>query len=135
MEQLPGKQRNVGAVILLGIVTLGIYTLYWQYQTFKEMKDYSGQGVGGGIGLVIGLFIGIVNFFLLPSEVAGLYERAGREKPVSAVTGLWLLLPIAGAIIWFVKVQGALNRFWAEVAPSPDQAVTDPAAANLGFAS
>jgi hypothetical protein len=31
---------------------------------------------------------------------------------VSGVTGFWMLLPLIGFIIWVVKVQGALNRFW-----------------------
>ncbi|MPY94332.1 MAG: DUF4234 domain-containing protein [Acidimicrobiia bacterium] len=111
-----GKQRSALAVILLGIVTLGIYSLYWQYATFKEMKDYSGRGIGGWIGLLLAFLLGVVNWFLMPSEVAGLYESAGRERPVSAVTGFWVLLPIVGGIVWVVKVQGALNRFW-ESAP------------------
>jgi len=114
-----GKQRSALAVILLGIVTLGIYTLYWQYATFKEMKDHSGQGVGGVVGLIIAIFVSVVNVFLMPYEVGGLYERAGRPKPVSGVTGLWVLIPLVGAIIWVVKVQGALNRYWASASPAP----------------
>ena len=52
----------------------------------------------------------------MPSEIGALYEAAGREKPVSGITGLWVLVPLAGVIIWIVKVQGALNRFW-QMAP------------------
>jgi len=32
--------------------------------------------------------------------------------PFSGWTGLWLLLPIIGAFVWFIKIQGALNRYW-----------------------
>ena len=32
---------------------------------------------------------------------------------MSAIWGLWFLLPIIGNIIWYVKVQHALNEFWA----------------------
>ena len=84
------------------------------------MKRYSAKGVGGLIGLIIGIFVGIVNYFLLPSEVEGLYRADNRESSVRAITGLWVLLPLVGAIIWFVKVQGALNDFWqAHGAPTP----------------
>lgn len=114
-----GKQRSSLAVILLGVVTLGIYTLYWQYATFKEMKEHSGQGVGGAVGLIIAIFLSIVNVFLMPSEVGGLYQRVGQAKPVSGVTGFWVLLPLIGSIIWVVKVQGALNRYWASASPAP----------------
>ena len=107
-----GTIRNPAFVIIVGILTLGIYFLYWDFKTYQEMKDYSGQGIGGGLGLVLAIFCNIVNWFLLPSEVASLYQRDGKEAPVSAVTGLWFLLPLLGVIIWFVKVQGALNDFW-----------------------
>jgi Domain of unknown function (DUF4234) len=107
-----GQQRGVAFVILISLVTLGIYFLYWTYKTFDEMKQHTGEGIGGVIGLVIGLVIGIVNFFVIPSEVGNMYTGDGREAPVSGITGLWILLPLVGGIIWVVKVQGALNRYW-----------------------
>lgn len=107
-----GKIRNPWAVIGLSIVTLGIYGLYWQYATFKEMKDYSGVGIGGGLGLLLAFLVGIVNAFLMPSEVGNIYASEGREKPVSGTTGFWIFLPIAGAVVLILKTQGALNRLW-----------------------
>jgi hypothetical protein len=62
--------------------------------------------------LVIGLLIGVVNLFLLPAEIGAMYAAEGKEKPVTGIIGLWNLLPLIGTIIWFVKVQGALNRHW-----------------------
>jgi Domain of unknown function (DUF4234) len=107
-----GKLRTPLAVILLSIITLGIYGLYWQYATFKEMKEYSGEGIGGGVGLVFAILLGIVNIFLMPAEVGGLYGREGQEKPVSGLTGFWILLPFVGWIVWVVKTQGHLNHYW-----------------------
>ena len=52
-----GKIRNPWAVIGLSIITLGIYALYWQYATFKELKDYSGNGIGGGLGLLFAILL------------------------------------------------------------------------------
>jgi hypothetical protein len=107
-----GKERSPVTVILLTLVTLGIYGLYWQYASFKELKDYSGEGVGGGVGLILAIFIGIVNAFLLPSEVGNLFKREAQEPPVSGLTGFWVLIPLLGFIIWVVKIQGRLNEFW-----------------------
>ena len=107
-----GKVRSPAAVIIFSIITLGIYYLYWTYSVFKEMKDRTGQGVGGGIGLLIGIVVGIVNAFLIPSEVGNMFAGEGKPKPVSGVTGFWVLLPLIGFIIWVVKVQAALNREW-----------------------
>jgi hypothetical protein len=107
-----GKPRSSLSVILLSIITLGIYGLVWQYKTFQEMKDHTGQGIGGGIGLILAIFIGIVNPFLMSAEAGNMYAAAGEEKPVTGVTGCWILLPLIGGIIWLVKTQGALTRYW-----------------------
>jgi hypothetical protein len=107
-----GKPRGIAFVIIISIITLGIYFLYWLYKTGEETKRYSGDGLGGVLWLVIGLLIGIVMWFVAPSEVGKLYSREGQHQPVSGVTGFWMLLPLIGFIIWVVKVQGALNRFW-----------------------
>jgi hypothetical protein len=107
-----GKPRSSLSVILLSIVTLGIYFLVYEYKVFQEMKDYSGNGIGGVVALILALFVGIVNPFIQSAEVGNLYEAAGEEKPVSGITGLWVLLPLVGWIIWLVKTQGALTRYW-----------------------
>jgi hypothetical protein len=111
-----GKIRNPWGVVGLSFITFGIYFLYWTYQVFREMKDHSGEGVGGVVGLVIGLVIGVVNWFLIPSEIGNIYARAGHEKPVRGVTGFWNLIPLVGTIIWIIKVQGALNERWQSAA-------------------
>ena len=107
-----GKPRNTAACIGLTIVTLGVYALYWTYITHSEIKDYSGLGVGGVLGLVIYVFVAPVTFFLIPHAVNGMLAQHGRTSRVSALTGLWVLLPLLGPIVWFVKVQGQLNEFW-----------------------
>lgn len=111
-----GKIRGTGACIGLSIVTLGIYSIYWYYKVHSEMKAHSGQGIGGGLALLLALVVGIVMPFITPNEVGGLYERQGKQKPVSATTGLWYLLLgwffLVGAIVWFVKTNGALNEYW-----------------------
>ena len=107
-----GQQRGVGFGILMFIVTIGFYGWYWAYKTHEEIKQHTGEGLGGGVGLVIWILISFVSIFVIPSEVGKMYRRDGREPPVTGWTGLWLLLPLAGGIVWFVKVQGALNRYW-----------------------
>ena len=107
-----GTIRSPLAVILLSIITIGIYAIYWQYASFKELKAFSGEGIGGGLGLLFAILLGIVNVFLLPAEVGGLYARAGQPEPVSGWTGFWVLIPIVGGIIWVIKTQGRLNDYW-----------------------
>jgi len=110
-----GQVRSTGTCILLTIVTLGIYSLFWYFKTHDEMKQHSGTGLGGGVALILALFVGIVMPFVTANEVGGLYERRGQAKPVSAATGVWILLPFIGMIVWFVKTNGALNDYWRSV--------------------
>lgn len=114
-----GKPRSVGLNILLFIVTCGIWSFFWTYWVFEENKRWSGQGIGGVVGLVIQIVFGLINWFLLPNEIQTMYVRDGRESPVSPLLGLWFLLPLIGGIIWYVKVQGALNDFWVSKGAAP----------------
>jgi hypothetical protein len=108
-----GHTRSIGLCILWAILTLGIYTIIWTYKTQDEIKRYSGNGVGGVVGLVIYILLSPVTYFVVPSEVRYMYEDLdGGTSPVRGITGLWLLLPLVGSLIWFIKVQGALNRYW-----------------------
>jgi hypothetical protein len=115
-----GARREIGKSILLAIVTLGIYTFVWTYKTHLEMKEHSGEGVGGVLGLVIYILIGPVTYFVIPSEIRkNLYEATGQTSPVRGVWGLWFLLPLIGSFVWFPKVQGALNDYWSSVPSAP----------------
>jgi hypothetical protein len=111
-ERLGGAYYSIGIVILLTIVTLGIWGIFWTYRTNEDLKRYNGDGLGGVLGIVIYILLSIVLMFTIPNEVKNMYERDGQQSPVSAVWGLWFLLPLIGHIIWYVKVQHALNNFW-----------------------
>ena len=114
-----GQPRGIGFGILLFIVTLGFYSWYWAFKTHEEIRQHSGEGLGGVLGLVIWILISPVSAFVIPSEIGKMYENDGREPPVNGWTGLWLFpggILIIPAIVWFVKVQGSLNRYWEEKA-------------------
>jgi hypothetical protein len=111
-----GRPRGVVFVILITIATLGIYHLYWTYKTFEEMKSHTGEGIGGVLGLVIAIVFNPVIWFVAPSEVGKMYRGDGRSAPMTGWTGLWILLPLIGFIVWTAKVQGALNRYWTSKA-------------------
>ena len=110
-----GRPRGIGFGILLFIVTLGFYGWYWAFKTQEEMKQHTGDGLGGVLGLVIWILLAPVSAFVIPSEVGNMYRKDGQEPPVNGWTGLWLFpfgFLIVTAIVWFVKTQGALNRYW-----------------------
>ena len=111
------QQRKPWKVVVFTLITLGIYGAWWTYRNHEDIKLHIGEGVGGVLGLVIYLLAGFVTLFLLPIEIKKMYERDGRESPVGAKTAAWILL---FGIPWYVKVQKALNEYWAiKGAPEP----------------
>lgn len=105
--------------ILLTIVTCGIYSIVYYYKAHEELKQNTGQGIGGVVALVLALFVGIVSPFLLGSEVGKARQARGMEEKVTAITALWFLLPLIGGIVWFVKTNGALNEYWVSQGAQP----------------
>jgi len=75
--------------------------------------------LGVVILLVLSYFGHAVLMFTIPNEIKNMYERDGRQSPVSAVWGLWFLLPLIGNIVWYIKVQQSLNDFWLSKGAQP----------------
>lgn len=125
-----GQKRGLWFVILIGIVTFGIYWVYWAYKTCDEMKRRTGEGLGGVLGLVVWIVVQPVMAFVIPSELGNMVERDGKPRPMTGWTGLWmfpggiLIIPI---FVWFWKVQSALNTSWEEAAVGRAAAPTAPA--------
>ena len=111
--RLGGAYYSPGLVILLTIVTLGIWGIFWTYRTSEDLKRYNREGLGGGLGILVYILLAVVLMFTIPNEIERMYQRDGRKSPVGTLLGLWVLLPFAGLIVWYVKVQKALNEFWA----------------------
>lgn len=112
-----GQPRGIGFGILIFIITLGFYGWYWAFKTHEEIKQHTGEGLGGVLGLVVWIVAGFVSAFVIPSEIGKMYRNDGREPPVTGWAGLWLVpgaILVIPAIVWFVKLQGALNRYWTE---------------------
>lgn len=116
-----GQPRGVGFGILVFVVTFGLYGLYWVYKTQEEMKQHTGEGLGGVLGLVVWIVVSPVSAFVIPSEIGKMYAKSGRQPPFTGWTGLWLFpfgFLIVTAIVWFVKVQGSLNQYWESASTS-----------------
>ena len=104
---------NTWENILLVIVTCGVWSWIWSYRTHGDLKRYKGDGLGEWPAFIICIFLSPVIMFTVPYEVEQMYQRDGRQSPVSTLWGLWFLLPVIGNFIWYFRVQDALNDFWA----------------------
>ena len=78
-----GRPRGIGLGILLFVVTLGFYGWYWVFKTQDEIKQHTGQGLGGVLGLVVWILISAVSAFVIPSEVGKMYSQDGRAAPIT----------------------------------------------------
>lgn len=107
-----GKPRSAGLTILLTIVTFGIWAVVWTYQNGNELQRFSGRGLGGVVYLLVTILISPVTMFLLAGEVEQRYRDDGREPPITILWGLWFLLPIIGNLIWYLRIQRAINDYW-----------------------
>jgi Domain of unknown function (DUF4234) len=117
--RLEGVYYSAGLVILLSIVTFGIWTFLWTFRTSEDLKRYNGDGLGGVIGLVVLFVFSPILMFTIPNEIEKLYQRDGQRSPISTVWGLWVLLPLLGPFIWYLKVQRSLNDFWLSKGTQP----------------
>lgn len=107
-----GTPRSVGLTILLTVVTFGFWTLLWSYWNGEELKTYRRDGVGGVAFLLFTIFFVPITMFLMASEVEQMYKDAGEPPRITTMWGLWFLLPLIGGIIWYVRIQNAINEFW-----------------------
>ncbi|MDQ2837275.1 MAG: DUF4234 domain-containing protein [Actinomycetota bacterium] len=114
-----GKQRGGIAVVLLSLITLGIYWLVYVFKTHNEIKRNSDVGLGGGLALVIAIFLGFLTPFLLGNDVKAVRQRGGLPDRVSWLTGFWSWIPIVGAFIFAAKLQNALNEYWVSQGAAP----------------
>ena len=100
-----GKLRNPWFVIVISIITLGIYALYWQYQVFKDNKAYSGEGIGGPIGLVIAIIPVFVFFRTLFGQSPTMKKAVSEfQKQIDYLVWMILFLIAVGLIYSLVNL-------------------------------
>ena len=114
-----GRPRTVGLTILLAFVTFGIWPILWSYWNGEELKLFRRTGVGGVVYVLLMIFISPVVLFLMANEVENMYRNNHEEPPITTLWGLWVLLPLIGSIIWYVRIQHAINDFWIARGAAP----------------
>jgi uncharacterized protein DUF4234 len=99
------KKRSVAAVILLSIVTLGIYTLVWHVKTKNEMVSH-----GADIPTAWLLIVPIANLYWVWKWCGGI-EHITREKMTAPVAFLLhVLIPLIGMAILQDTMNKAIDR-------------------------
>lgn len=101
------KNRSVPMVIILGLVTLSIYTLIWFHQTRAELLEKKMAEKMMSPWLVLIPFVGPILFIVFLWQYAGAAEKVTNGKYSRAVAFLllWLIGFIGSGLI-----QGAYNE-------------------------
>ena len=108
-------QRSPITIILLSIVTCGIYFIYWLYVTSKEINDALGREEINTVLVILGFFCFPVMIYVMYKLGNAIDELAGRSLMQSQSSFiLWLILSLlfgVGIYIMEYQVQSDLNNF------------------------
>lgn len=105
------KERNVVTVILLSIVTCGIYSLYWTYVTMDAL-DKEGQASNMPViaqFLLLFVYVGYILFGInADANINAIKEKKGVATADNKV--LWLILGLVFPIALIALIQNEINQ-------------------------
>ncbi len=100
------KRRNMWLQVVLMVVTFGIYSIYWFYQTGKEMKALTRDESAQPILWTVLLFVPLLNFYATYKH-SELFEQVSSERLNRWIVFLlWIAFTPA---VWLI-VQMDLNE-------------------------
>ena len=130
------KIRSVVWVIVLELITFGIYGFFWWYFIHREMRDYGRTknttelGTSPGTSLLaitLGLLIivpALVSVFNGFKRVQAAQRLTGRT-PINGWIGLVLFIVFYPALMGYM--QSGLNPVWQAQASGSESAAPEPA--------
>lgn len=112
------QERNVITVLLLMIVTCGVYYFYHAYVTTQELADTISEDFSPGMDLLLSLvtcgLFGMYVTYRNQQAIDNWYNQSGLQHPEQAQTiGLMLILTFVVGVTWYVAIfmhQEELNR-------------------------
>lgn len=105
------KNRSVGLVIILSIVTCGIYALYWTFVTMKALDEEGGASNMSFVVQFILLFfyVGYILFGInADANINAIKQKKGMPTADNKV--LWLVLGLVFPIALIALVQSEINN-------------------------
>ncbi|MCL2072056.1 MAG: DUF4234 domain-containing protein [Oscillospiraceae bacterium] len=111
-----GTNRSPVTVIILSIVTCGIYSIYWHYVVGKEVNAALGKEAVNPMLVLVSLICAPVLFYFIYTLDKAMIELAEEKgKHYSSNFALWIvcaLLAGVGIYIEMMQVQSTLNDIW-----------------------
>ncbi|MPM80774.1 hypothetical protein SDC9_127824 [bioreactor metagenome] len=112
---MKGVVRNPILVVVLSVVTCGIYALYWMYCVRQETKEYlEDPSVSPGLELLLVIicfpFL-YVWYYKMGRDLVKMQEKAGlpaNDQSILYLILAFFALPVVGNYI----IQDNLNEIW-----------------------
>ncbi|MBQ8577788.1 MAG: DUF4234 domain-containing protein [Clostridia bacterium] len=123
------EKRSPVAVLLLSIVTCGIYQLYLIYKVSQEIRDFRGDNsISPGTELLLSIITcglyEIYWFYKYGRLVFDMQQRVGVPG-ASDMSLVLLLLPVFGfGVVSMLLLQTELNRIWDTITPGGTDGVS-----------
>lgn len=117
-EVYVGRVRSVVLLMLLSLVTAGVYFFVWFYKANRDLARHFGSRVNPGGRLALFLLLPVVGWFLATFLTGRSVRRAqihaGTDRQVVATySAVWAgLVPILGWAFAAGALQHGLNRAW-----------------------
>jgi len=117
----PVKLRDPLWVGLLTLLTLGLYAIYWVYETAKHLRDY-GEAHDRDLGRRpdMTLLAMTAGWLLIVPPFVAMYRQAVRLQQAQRIAGapslngwLGLVLYVVLSPAFFAYEQSELNKVWA----------------------
>lgn len=105
------KNRSVALVIVLSIVTCGIYSLYWTYVTMDAL-DKEGQSSNMPViaqFLLLFFYVGYI-LFGLNADANINAIKANKGLPTQDNKILWIILGLVFPVALIALVQNEINK-------------------------
>lgn len=113
---MKGTKRDVALVVILSIITCGIYALYWMYVTQEEVNNYLGEQDLSGAMVVLLTFVtcgiyGWIWYYQIGQKIQKAQVKAAVHGNDESI--LYLILAIVGlSIVSLAIIQNNLNKIW-----------------------
>lgn len=111
-----GLKRNPVTIILLSIITCGIYSIYWHYKVGDEIRTALGNPDSvNPVLAILSIFCFPIMFYYIYTIDKALLELAPqRGRSYSSNFVLWVILYLLGVglLVEMFMVQDKLNDIW-----------------------
>lgn len=114
-DDIPVFQNSPILVVILGIVTCGLYLIYWNMKAAKVLNAVAGrEKISGPIALFAGCCFPVNAYFyyLVGDTLGPLGEMIGRGSELKNQSTLLLVLGLFFPMVAAMIVQGHINELY-----------------------